>query len=320
MQFKTLALIYTWKCNAACESCCYSCHPKRTEKIPLYKALSIVQEAAKIDDIQHLSITGGEPFIYLDDVKEILYEWEKSGKTSNCVTNAFWATSYEKAIKTLRHLKNVGLTTLSLSYDIYHEKFIPVERIIKALKAASDIGLNLEINCVRGKSDPCLSELLPEITNFKGVFQEGMLVPSGRGALFSPEKFSYLDVLPVERCGMLNTLAITPNGMVYPCCSVFGETEFLSLGNINNSSLSTMVEEAQANILFLLLERQGFGTVIDLGKKINPEMPLPVRVVNTCHLCHELFSNPKSASSIWNGMKQFEMEFLAESLKKLDMK
>lgn len=312
MNFTTLALIYTWKCNAKCASCCYDCGPKRTEKLPLEKALSIISEAKLIPELKHLSITGGESLLYLEEVKVMLRKWQDTARTSNIVTNAFWATTYKKAVDFLKELKDCGLTTLSISCDIYHQEYIPIERVKDALRAATKLEINVEINSTRGKDDPHLDELLPEIARIKeakGTFQEGMLVPSGRGSNLPEEKFIYQATLPFERCGMLNTLTVTPTGKVYPCCSVFGETNSMAIGNVNNTSLKEILEEAQLNSLLLIMERQGFKMLIDLGKKSCPKMPIPKNIVNSCHLCHELFSNKKSADAIMQGVEQFEIEF-----------
>lgn len=317
MNFTTLAIIYTWKCNAKCASCCYSCGPKRQEKLPLETALSIIREAALIPEFKHLSITGGESLIYLEEVKTILKQWKETGNTSNIVTNAFWATTNKKALKLMKELKKCGLTTLSISCDTYHQEYIPIERVENALHAASDIGINIEINSIRGNNDPQLTELLPEIADIKkgdGVFQEGMLAPSGRASSLPQNKFTYLNSLPIERCGMLNTLTVTPGGKVYPCCSIFGETEHLSIGNINATPLKEILEETENNSLLLIMERQGFGMLLDLGKKIDKSIPIPSNVVNSCQLCHELFSNENCANAILQGVEQFEIEFYKQHL------
>lgn len=308
MQFKTLALVYTWKCNARCDFCCYSCGPKRNKKLSLNTALSILNEANKFDEIKHLSITGGEPFLFLPEIKELIIKWKSFGKTVNCVTNAFWATSKGKAKQILDDLKNCGLTTISISCDIYHQKYVSIERVKNAFVAAKDLSMNLEINCSRGGDDPHLADILPEIKGLKGVYQEGVLVPSGRGAKLQEAKFTYLEELPNERCGMLHALTVMPNGNVYPCCSVFGETKFLSLGNIYKNSLTFIIEEAYANTLLVLMERQGFGALIELGKKVNPNIIIPGKVVNTCHLCHELFSDIRCATPILEGVAKYENE------------
>lgn len=309
MQFKTLALIYTWRCNAACASCCYSCGPKRTEKLSLKKAVSLIEEAEHIEGIKHLSISGGEPFLYLNEIKILLKEWKKTGCTSNCVTNAFWASTYQKAVDILKDLKNNGLTTLSLSCDIYHKKFIPVERITNALNAAKSLEINTEVSCSRGINDPHITDLLPSTENISGPLQEGTLVPSGRAAGLPQDQFIYQEALPIERCGMLNTITVFPNGVVYPCCSVYGDAPFLSIGNINETSLKEIIEDAHFNPLLLIMERQGFGSLVNLGKNIDPDISLPSKVVNSCHLCHELLSNPKTAEAILKGVLQFEREF-----------
>ena len=309
MLFKTLALIYTWKCNATCASCCYSCSPKRVEKLSLLQALSLIEETTHIEEIQHLSISGGEPFLYLDEIKILLEELNKTGRTSNCVTNAFWASTPEKAIDILKDLKRNGLTTLSLSYDSYHEKFVPVKHITNALHAAKSLEINIELNCSRGINDPHLVDILPSIEEVNGKLQEGILVPAGRAASLPSEVFAYQDTAPLKRCGMLNAITVFPNGTVYPCCSVFGESSFLAIGNIQESSLKEILEDAHENPLLLIMERQGFGVLIDLGKKIDPNMSLPSKTVNPCHFCHELFANSQTQEAILKGVLQFEREF-----------
>ncbi len=112
--------------------------------------------------IKVLSLTGGEPFYNIDYLKKIAAFGETCGLLVSAVTNAFWATTREEAVRVLRELSSIKM--LAISTDVYHQESIPFERIKNAIFAAKecDIPYNIAV-CTENESDSEYKEILKKL-------------------------------------------------------------------------------------------------------------------------------------------------------------
>lgn len=68
---KTLTLITTFKCTASCANCCFDCNPNRSELLNVDFAIDLIEKCIKIfPSIKALVLTGGEAFLYFENIKE----------------------------------------------------------------------------------------------------------------------------------------------------------------------------------------------------------------------------------------------------------
>ena len=88
-------------------------------------------EAWYIPSIEITVFTGEELTLKL--LKEGIKYATDSGFIVRLVTNAWWASSREKA---LTFLKELGLKELNVSYDDFHSAFIQGRNIVNTVKAA----------------------------------------------------------------------------------------------------------------------------------------------------------------------------------------
>lgn len=73
--------------------------------------------------------TGGEPFLLGEDLYTAVEYAAKRGFLTRIVTNAYWATSLERAGEVLSRLKEAGLTEINCSCDDFHQEHIPLDQI-----------------------------------------------------------------------------------------------------------------------------------------------------------------------------------------------
>lgn len=59
------------KCSAECKHCCFSCSSTQTEALSDFEIDSILNYIDLNRDIKTVAITGGEPLLRLEKVKEI---------------------------------------------------------------------------------------------------------------------------------------------------------------------------------------------------------------------------------------------------------
>jgi len=70
--------------------------------------------------LKMLVLTGGEPFLLGGSLDDIIEYATKKGLKTRVVTNAFWATSFEKSYDRLTKLWNRGLTEINFSTGDEH--------------------------------------------------------------------------------------------------------------------------------------------------------------------------------------------------------
>src|SRR5262249_8101283 len=87
-------------CNAICEHCISYSGPKNKEKMDPEMLRRVIREAASVG-LAHIELTGGEPFLFLDELEEILRYAKSFGMATGITTNSSWATSPERAMKIL---------------------------------------------------------------------------------------------------------------------------------------------------------------------------------------------------------------------------
>jgi hypothetical protein len=106
----------------------------------LHDAQRWLQELTETQQLQTLTVHGGEPFLYLDALVEILKSAHKLNIPQRWViTNGFWATTEAIARQYLRALKDAGLTCITVSADAFHQEYVPLKKIRNCITAALDL-------------------------------------------------------------------------------------------------------------------------------------------------------------------------------------
>ena len=321
MQVKTLfnvkpsilAISPTHKCTAACENCCIGCNPNIKEIIDYNTMISHIDNSfAAFPKIKVVVFTGGECTLLGEDLVNVIkYVTDKYKTVTRIVTNAHWATSYETAYKRLKELKDVGLTELNFSTGDDHQKFVKVEKIITAAKAACDLGfmtvlINIEAATDRNYTSERLKndETLADLINEKKV-----MCSSGAWMPFKKyyENIASKNFLPeqnFERCTeIFKSITINPYSQMLACCGLTVEyNKFLKLGDISDPSIS--IKELyynQFNDLYKIwLYTHGPAYILKklcehIGKEFTPKN-------HTCAYCIELIK-PEYATTLKEIMK-----------------
>jgi MoaA/NifB/PqqE/SkfB family radical SAM enzyme len=87
-----------------------------------------------------IHITGGEPFLYWDQLCEILKEAKKQnlGPVDMIETNGFWATNDEIIKDRLKILDELGMSRLKISCDPFHQEYVDIEPVRRLAQIAKE--------------------------------------------------------------------------------------------------------------------------------------------------------------------------------------
>lgn len=88
IEYNAVGLLYTYKCTGTCEICGLKCGPNRNEKMDLEVAKKVIRDSA-YNGIKLIGITGGEPFIYYEEILELCKLAFSLGMQTTFTTNAF---------------------------------------------------------------------------------------------------------------------------------------------------------------------------------------------------------------------------------------
>lgn len=315
---RTLGLAYTMKCNAECDMCCFSCGPKRKEKMKIEEAFRYIKEASFIKDIKTIGLTGGECCLYYDEILDVIKYAKSFDFYVTLTTNGFWASSMEKTLEMMKELKQAGLIKMSVSCDEFHQEFIPIENIKNILLCSKEVGIGIELAGIVTKNSRGLEKILLQLGDAALNIRllEGPCLPVGRAKNMAADEFIYQKQIYDKKCKNINTLAILPNGDSYPCCSQSGMTPALYLGNAKEMSINELIEKYKQNMHCKILEKKGLDWYLDIIKDKGISFDLKDEYVNICDLCHTVLQNEENLKYFKEELLDEKRKLVAEILKK----
>lgn len=290
MNYNTLAIMLTNKCDINCGMCCEGCidNEDLSEEILLQFLSSLSEEGP----IKNIAITGGEAFLRFSLMEKVIKYSKSLGKNVSVITNANWCESYCYTYNKLEKIKKLGLDTIGVSYDEFHKKYVSEDKIKNIIRASKDLALNINMQiCITKDTDIGLI-----LNNFKDDLDKVLVnfIPCmyvGKAKInISKEKFLLKEYNGDIVCQKAGSLLIDNSGEIYPCCSPMAYNLGIKLGNIENySSINEVLKRINENIYFLMLRNYGFKYYIDKARYL--DITLPDKIVSPCDICSILFKN-----------------------------
>lgn len=310
-----LVLNYTMTCPLACDFCCYSCGPLRTETMDLALALDLVDQAAELGVFEACSLTGGEPFAYYSDMLAISERMAQHELPFNMISACAWATDQRTVDSMLRPLVENGMVGITASHDPSHEKWVPRDNIRRVVSAAVELGLQASVFGTF-YDETRLEEMFPEYVGIAGVTLNSRPVGSEVGRLrhkpMSRSSFPRTD-FSGDTCyrRVYHDVTVFWDGEVYPCCSVYNrETPGISYGNVYEASLREIWGRIEGSVFLRTIKHTGFAELYVRIKQADPELadllPDPGIALGACHLCHLLMSDTDVSRRVHDVLGQEE--------------
>lgn len=308
MWFTGVCIVLTKNCNANCDICCFGCSNEICEKLDVIKTMDIIMDLKEKEGIRTVGVTGGEPFLYFDDLVYLLSESKKLGLGVTFTSNGFWGNDYQQAYNKLKKIKEVGVTFFTLSVDDFHKKYIPYESVINVINIAKELCINVIINSVSTNKSGRLKGVLEELgdTLLNCTLIELPCVPAGNAALrIKEDDYIYMDKQLCRACDLMNCITIFPNGDIYPCCSESGMSSVLYLGNMYKDTVEILLHNFYSNKVCYQLSHYGPKHIYDKYLDDNDKKNMRSKFVNVCDMCQSLFKETNKKEKI---IKSIEVE------------
>ena len=135
----------TYWCNARCAFCYVHSAPNRGGDMPQDEALAmwrgLDQLAAEHGKTMRIHLAGGEPFGDWPRLLSLIRAARDAGLTplEKVETNAYWATQDGLTRARFEQLDALGMEKLIVSSDVYHQEFIPFERVERCVRIAREV-------------------------------------------------------------------------------------------------------------------------------------------------------------------------------------
>ncbi|MGB9756265.1 MAG: radical SAM protein [Candidatus Bathyarchaeales archaeon] len=279
MSLKGVHFLLTYRCDLECDHCFVWGSPNAKGTFTLEQIKNILNEAKKLRTVDYISIEGGEPFLYYPIMVKAVEEAVNLGFRVEILSNCYWATCQEDAVKWLIPIAKTKNIELTLSSDPYHGEGWETKEVRNAVKAAKALNIKTEILAVKypHAEMPCPNEIegakvgLWELM-YKGRAYSKLAEKASKKSWREFTKCPYEDFTKQER------VHIDPLGFVHVC-------QGISIGNAWQKPFSKIIEEFNPyeNAILEPLVR---GGPVALVEKF--DLPHDEVYADACHFCYAL--------------------------------
>ena len=227
---KGMAVITTDYCLAACAHCFNRSSRNGADFVTVSSILKFIDWwQSHGPHLDFLALSGGEPFHH-PDIQSLIRGGSNRGIRVSCTTGAV-----EVPISQIQDAARNGLSEIRISWDIYHERFISREELKRFAVAASDCIDDVSI----GLASPSIEHERRELEWLESVLPPSVsivLTPVwrvGRASSLSVTESSSHFNMDIPTCAAeFQAVTINHDERIYPCCSLGGFSEQLSLGSL----------------------------------------------------------------------------------------
>ncbi len=310
----TVGFVYNEPCPLKCDFCCHTKENVGSGRLTPENATPIVLGYAKNKHVTRFAFTGGDPFIYIEEIIKIMAEARAYGiwQPFHIVSSGYWAKTKEYTFAILTELHSIGMDRLYISYDYEHAKWVTPEQVYNIEDACIAIGIHFCVYGVFWNHGEAVKDLLPNIKT--DSIDSSLVAPIGR-ALSSTKKLPISAPETNYSCGKPQDYDITiyPNGDTYPCCSGgFNKKAKLFLGNSFIDSVDNIISACSGNFLVTIAKEIGFDKLVQKMCDLKLDMsgiPGFDNIKTVCEFCSIVNGNDAAKSAAADAVAALEVEY-----------
>lgn len=273
-------LLLTYMCNFTCDHCFWYSGPDAKGTFTLRELRETISEIARIGTVEWVYFEGGEPFLFFPLMMEGLTMARGIGLKTGIISNAYWGTSREDAALWLKPLRDLEISDLSISDDVFHHDGKAENPATLAAGAARDLGLPVGTLCIE---KPWIDTSVKNDLNSEKPAIGGGVLFRGRAVekLTAPlpkREWKTLTRCPYEDLNDPDRIHIDPYGNVHLC-------QGLSMGNMRQAPLSNLVQRYSA------LSHPICGPLVRGGPALLAKeygVDHEGKYVDECHFCYSV--------------------------------
>ena len=229
---RTLAIMPTYACPAACKNCGTISHPSDKNHLTIEAILQSIHQAKALN-FTCVVFTGGEATLRWTELIAGIQLATELDLPTRLVTNAHWAQSDVETLRILQDLIDAGLREINFSTGDEHVRFVPVENVVLATLAALRTKLTVALMIETRKSSAVtrqsLLDLLTVASLDASVLERLSIIESPWMPLNPNTVAEYPEGMVVNRSNIhasrgcesvLQTYVVGGDGRVSACCGL----------------------------------------------------------------------------------------------------
>jgi len=292
-----LSFLVSYKCTNECKHCALQASPYQNNiTIKLTDIRGYLEDVISDFNIQEVGFFGGEPLLDLNLIIELIKEVKKFNILKiGLPTNGFWGKNEIIAKEYAKKLKNAGIYRVGFSADAFHQEFIPLDYLKRAIKATYEAGIEWiglvthtlgsenENNKYNLKTKKIIETLSKEFKFLELITSPVQI--KGRAVNYLANYYP-MTKMPSERCLLLKS----PMFMIDPYGWVFHQScQGICIGNAKKNTLSEILNNYNARkhpIIGKLIVNGGPKNLLDIAieKGFEPQEGY----ADNCHFCFSL--------------------------------
>lgn len=299
----SLSMTISYHCNASCDHCYNASGPNRDKHCMLWKELATsVREWTELG-VKEVGISGGEPFLFVDELVEILRGLRELGVERIVpFSNGFWGRDPAHAERILERLKAAGFgrspaDQIKISVGEFHQKDIDLQAVFTICELHERI---LGRKCLLDVEQITDSRMIQKLIWFakqKGIAHKidwklrSMLSDSGRGkAVYKLRPQESVDYEKI-RCPVVSRTAIYPERKWVYCSGTIMPKRHLELGALSGDSIYAVLSRAQQDHRLPYLQFGTFGDYIcdHSSPQLQARLPrMAPKEATSCSVCRQV--------------------------------
>lgn len=315
---RSMTILPTYRCNAACSECCFESNPSMTTRLTLSSIKSVIDQAAdSFPALELIVFSGGECFLLGNDLIEAVRHVTNRGLYSRCVSNGFWGRSEPTRRRTVRNLLSAGLSEINFSTGLDHQKWVSADSVIKAAKCCVDHGIMTlvtvekdteESRCFEAiKENPIIADMMANSDQLfrlvRNVWMPFQSSAADRGWSFDP-------IIDKPCDQVFTNIVLTPYEEVSACCGLtFEYIPEMKLGTIGKADLYQMFQSEVEDFLKIWIHLDGPYKI--MRKLFGPDIDHDLSgVSHICQACVIMHKNEKVRNAIRQRWAEFAPDVL----------
>ena len=276
MKLTGLHILLTYSCTFECDHCFVWGSPWQSGILTLQQIRHALNEARETGTVEWIYFEGGEPFLYYPILLEAVKLAHEMGFQVGIVTNAYWATGDEDALRWLAPFAGL-VQDLTASSDLFHYNEMLSVQVQRATAAARQLELPTGVISIAPSDETgCLDA--------SGQLQEGesAVMYRGRAAeklspLARQHPWAQFTQCPHEDLQEPGRIHLDSLGYLHVC-------QGITIGNLFQTPLAEICRS------YAPLNHPILGPLIESGPVgLVERYALPHRdeYADACHLCYQ---------------------------------
>lgn len=320
---QSITILPTYRCNAACEQCCFESNPRikgRLEKEDILNSINRIN--SDFPSVKLIVFSGGECTLLKDDLYDSIKLASSLGFSTRIVTNAGWGKTRRTAAAVVEHLSASGLNEINISTGLDHQKWVPFASVCNAAEAALGSGIPTLVTIEKDSPESyCLEKALTSevVQSLLKEYPSAFHLLSNSWMPFNDRMVDRSDqaatVSTSGGCSQLfQNMVITPDGGISACCGLtFEYIPELKIGRIDSGlSLKEIYEAGLNDFLKIWIHLDGPKKIIEMVMGGGQHKDISESHVHICQTCVFLYQD----NDIREAIKARYLEFFPDVMRR----